>query len=44
MNTLTNNNVIGIMGKAYLNEYNTVGKKIWSKIMNLKDKITNSKT
>lgn len=43
MNSLTNNNVIGIMGKAYLQEYNTVGKKIWNKIMSLKDKIANSK-
>jgi len=44
MNTLGSNNMVGIMGKAYLKEYGTVGKKIWSKIINLKDKITNSKT
>lgn len=44
MNTLGSNNIAGIMGKAYLEEYNTVGQKIWSKIMNLKEKITNSKT
>lgn len=44
MSTLGRNNVVGIMGKAYLQEYSTVGKKLWSKIMNLKDKISNSRT
>ena len=44
MSSLTNNNVVGIMGKAYFEEYNTVGKKIWNKIKKLTDKITNSKT
>lgn len=39
MNSLTNNNVIGIMGKAYLQEYNTVGKKFKDNINRIMEKL-----
>lgn len=44
MNNLASNNVVGILGKAYFREYGTVGKKLWDKLVNLKERITNHKT
>lgn len=44
LNTLSGNNIAGIMGKAYFAEYKTVGEKLWNKILDLKNRITNSNT
>lgn len=43
MSSITNNNVVGIMGKAYLKEYDTVGRKIWGKLIDFKNRIIGSK-
>lgn len=37
MKSLAKSNVIGVMGKAYISEYKTVGRKISTKLSSLKD-------
>ena len=35
-----NNNILNVIGKAYVNEYKTVGKKIMQKLTDLKKRFT----
>lgn len=44
MKELGNNNLVGVMGKAYVNEYKTVGQKIFKKISALKNIFSKEKT
>ncbi len=43
MQELGNNNMIKVMGKAYLREYKTVGQKLLKKINDFKDRLTKNK-
>ena len=43
MQELGNNNMLKVMGKAYVTEYKTVGQKILKKINEFKDRLTKNK-